>query len=219
MRITPSPRLAVLLLLTAVLSGASCSRTVLVTVPPRVDLGAYSTVGVIRFETDGLSPAEPDVTQRFLASVQAAQPGVRLLELGPQHAVLRAVDCPTLDFEAIRAVGARFGVDAVLSGRLTVSPVQPSFSVRPDLSALNARASVNGALQGTLRETSRGATVWTNGASGAWNLASIGLDAQGVPTYGRVADADRKRDQMVGELVHAATHDFRFGYRRQRVAR
>ncbi|MFU8856368.1 MAG: hypothetical protein ACNA8S_05105 [Deferrisomatales bacterium] len=217
MRAAPALLTALLLFVGAI--GTACSRTVVVPVPPRVDLGADTTIGVIPFAVEGLAPPVPDVTQRFLASVHAAQPGVRFLELGPEGEVLRAVGRDALDFEAVRAVGARFGVDAVLTGRLSVSPAKPSFSVKPDLTALSARASVSGELHGRLRETSVGATVWTNGASGTWHLASVGLNAEGVPTHGRLPDADRTRDRMIGELVHAATDDFRPGYRRHKVTR
>jgi len=205
------------LLLVGLLCCAACSRTVVVAVPPRVDLGAYPTIGVVRFEAQDQVSPEDDVTHRFLATLQAAQPGVRLLELGPEHEVLRAVGLPALDFEAVQAAGKRFGVAALLTGRLTVSPVRPTVSVGRDFTSLQARASVNGALQAKLRETGAGATVWTNGAHGTWNLATLGLNAQGVPTGGGLADADRQREQMLADLVRVATADFRPTYERHRV--
>ncbi len=205
------------LALAALLCGGACTRTVVVTVPPRVDLTAYPIVGVVGFAAEGdISPGD-DVTHRFLATLQAAQPGVRLLELGPEHEVLRAVGLPTLDFDAVRAAGKRFGVDALLTGRLTVSPVRPNLSVSPDLTSLSARASVNGSLQAKLRETGAGATVWTNGAHGTWTLATLGLNAQGLPTGAGLADADRQREKMLADLVRVATADFRATYEKRRV--
>jgi len=210
--------LLALLLFSGALAAAGCSRTVVVAVPPRVDLGAYPRVGVVRFDAAGAAASGDEVTHRFLATVQAAQPGVRLLELGPEGEVLRAVGCPGLDFQAIQAIGKHFGVDAVLTGRFEVSPAKPNFSLRPDFAALRAGVTVNGSLQARLREAAGGATVWTNGAHGTWSLASLGLDAQGALTHGGLADGDRKREEMLADLVRVATLDFRPTYERHKVA-
>jgi len=210
--------LAALLLLTLALGAAGCTKSVVVAVPPRADLAPYPRVGVVRFDAAGAAVSEDEVTHRFLATVQAAQPGVRLLELGPEGEVLRAVGCGALDFQAIQAIGRHFGVDAVLTGRLEVSPAKPNFSVRPDLTALRAGVTMNGSLQAKLREAAGGATVWTNGAHGTWSLASLGLDAQGSLTHGGLADGDRKREEMLEDLVRVATHDFRPTYERHKVA-
>lgn len=209
---------AALLWLGGVVSFSACTKTVVVTVPPRVDLHAYRCIGVVHFGVEGRLPEEEDVTHRFLATLQAAQPGVRLLELGPQPEVLQSVGCQDMDLRAIRAIGQHFGVDAVLTGELLVSDVKPNLSVSPSLSSVSARASVNGSLQAKIRETSNGATVWTNGAHGTWNLASFGLNSQGMPSHAGLSDPHEKQRQMLSDLVRVATNDFRPTYEKHKVA-
>src|SRR5438067_6990805 len=62
---------------------SSNTTTVRVAVPPRVNLHAYLTVGLVTFSS---STADADLerlsTQRFLQEVQADQPGTRVVELG-----------------------------------------------------------------------------------------------------------------------------------------
>lgn len=193
----------------AALSLAACSKTVVVAVPPRVDLKEFSTIGVVRFQADGGPSAANELTHRFLATIQAAQPGTRLLELGPEAEVLAAVRSSALDLAAVKAVGAQFGVDALLTGRLEASEAKPRLSVAPDLKALSAGASVNGSLQARLQETRTGATVWTNGAHGTWNLASLHLNGQGAPWSVHAAQPDGVHEAMLDELVEVATRDFR----------
>jgi hypothetical protein len=210
---------AALLLLSSLASFQACSKTVVVTVPPRVDLKAYRTIGVVRFEVEGGALQGEDVTHRFLATLQTAQPGIRFLELGPEEVALRAVACQSMDLQAIRAIGREYGVDAVLTGELVVSEVKPKVSVGPNLASLKARASMNGSLQAKMRETSSGATVWTNGAHGTWNVAAFGLNARGVPTHAGLADPDEKQEQMLAELVRVASTDFRPSYERHKVSK
>ncbi len=212
----PLCRLGGLLLLAAG-ALAACSKTVVVTVPPRVDLHAYRTIGVVQFGVECGPPLEREVTHRFLATIQSAQPGVRILELGSEQEVLHAVACPVMDLRAIQSIGKTFGVDAVLTGQMAVSELRPKVSLGPKLASLNARASVDGSLQAKLRETASGATVWTNGAHGTWDLASFGLDAQGMPTHAGLVDPNERHGQMVSELVRVATLDFRPTYERHRV--
>lgn len=195
----------------------SCSKTVVVTVPPRVDLKEFSTIGVVRFQVDEGPPVADEVTHRFLATMQAAQPGTRLLELGAETEVLAAVDSSSLDFSAVKAIGAHYRVDAVLTGRLAASDAKPRISVAPDLNSLSAGATMNGSLQAKLLETRTGATVWTNGAHGTWNVASLKLNGQGAPWSVRATEPDRVHEEMLDELVEVATRDFRPRYEKRKV--
>ncbi len=200
-----------------VLLLAACSKSVVVTVPPKVDLKSFPTVGVIEFDVEGTFPLRDDVTHRFLATAQAAQPGVRLLELGTEKEVLAAVGHHQLDFRAVRAIGQEYGVAALLTGQMTVSAVQPSFSVsQATLASLKAQALVNAGLRAKLQETAAGATVWTNGAHGKWSVGGINLDANGASSFG-FSDPGQKYEKMLSDLVNVATNDLRPTYERRRV--
>lgn len=79
----------VMLSLLAVLLG--CSHTVLVTVPPRMDLRNYGTLGIVEFASNSDQAINAYATHQFQEHVQGAYPGTPILELGPREAVLESV--------------------------------------------------------------------------------------------------------------------------------
>ncbi len=99
-----------LLLLLALLAG--CSRTVLVPVPPRVDLSTYRTVGIVEFASNSERAINAHATRQFQEQIQAAQPGTRFIELGDRQALLAAVGGRQLDIDAFRKIGEKYGVAA-----------------------------------------------------------------------------------------------------------
>lgn len=204
-----------LLLLSLLL--CACSNTVVVTVPPRVDLQSYKTVGLINLEVEPSFPLKEEVTPRFLATTQASQPGMRMLELGPLQQVLLSVGHRQLDFQAVRAIGSKYGVDALLSGEMTVSPVAPSIALdQISLTNLKAEAKVNGGLRAKLQETASGATVWSNGAHGRYTIASLRLGTQGAGSFG-LTEPGQQYQAMLNNLLKVATQDFRPTYERRKV--
>ncbi len=208
---------AVLLLLASLLFAWGCGgKTVVVTIPPKVDLKAYKVIGVIEFAAEGEEALRADATQKFLQSMQAAQQGILLLELGREEEVLRSVGAETLDPPAIRAIAAKNGVDAVLTGMVKVSEAKPDLKLGMDLKSLSAKASVDGGLSAKIRESRSGATLWTNSASGKWSVANLSITARGPASFG-VSDPKAKYDKMVTALVNAVTGDFWPTYQRRKV--
>jgi len=205
------------LLLAALLFSWGCgSKTIVVTIPPKVDLQTYKVIGVIEFGAEGEDVLRQDATQKFLQSLQAAQQGVLLLELGSEKDVLRSVGAETLDAPAIRAIAAKNGVDAVLTGLLKVSEAKPELQLGRDFKSLSAKASVDGGLSAKIRESRSGATLWTNSASGKWSVASLNITDRGASSFG-LSDPQAKYDKMVTALVNAVTEDFWPTYQRRRV--
>ncbi|BCR03650.1 hypothetical protein DESUT3_07190 [Desulfuromonas versatilis] len=203
----------ILFLIGLFLAGSGCSRSIVVTVPPRVDLAAFQTIGVIDFSVTGSQPLGQQATQSFLQQLQAAQPGVRVLELGPAEKFSREL----LDPAGLRAIGEKYGVDALLTGQLQVSEVKPDLRLSSAWNSLNANAYVNGALNAKLRETGRGATLWTNSVHGKWSVANINLAANGPASFG-LSNPEEKYGKMVAELSHALCADFRPTYERRRIS-
>src|SRR3954464_251941 len=116
--------------LIVLLLSAGCSsgtRTVCVTVPPRVDLHAYPMVGLVTFTSNGRGELDRLSTQKFLAALQAAQPGTRVVELGTEAQVLASVNRNSWDAAALRAIKETRGVDVVMIGRLDVENAKPDF--------------------------------------------------------------------------------------------
>src|SRR5439155_11508127 len=92
-----------LLLSLAMLWG--CSNTVLVSVPPRMDLKGYGTLGIVDFASNSDRTIDVHATRQFQEQVQAAQPGTRFIELGHRDALLASVGARQLDVDAARRIG------------------------------------------------------------------------------------------------------------------
>jgi hypothetical protein len=193
---------------------SACTPKVLLMVPPSFDLAAYDKVGLIDFTCDDHSMRKIG-TQQFQQAIQAAQPGVRVLELGSENRVLRSVRYDDLDVEAIRAIGEMYQVDALIVGRLEIEQMAPRFQVSTSLTEMTARADVEASIQARLIETASGATVWTNSARGAINVAHASVDSGGIGNFG-MSDAQGTYTKLVEGLVTRMTADFRAHYLRKR---
>jgi hypothetical protein len=145
-KIKPQTIVIVLAITFSLLFG--CSHTEKVRVPPRVELKPYSYIGVVEFSTNAEDNLGPYVTQNFIQHVQSAQPGTRILELGSEEQILRAVERKKLDLETIKLIGNKFNVDAVIVGHLEVSEIIPKVNVFTMPESLNASADVEALLNG-----------------------------------------------------------------------
>lgn len=192
------------LLSCAVLWG--CSSTVLVTVPPRMDLKGYGTLGVVDFASSG-SAVGARATQQLQEQIQAAQPGTRFIELGSRDALLAAVGRNQLDADAAKRIGKRYGVDAVFLGEVAYSDPKTDVRVN-DLTKLDAglRTEVKGDISARLVETASGASVWSNSGWVRRQIGHVNVSEYGVS--GSMTKSD-PREEMVPALVYQLTHDFR----------
>jgi hypothetical protein len=203
-----------LLLSLAVIGG--CSRTVVVPVPPRVDLRGFGTIGVVEFDSNGGPAVDTRATREFQARIHAAQPGTRLVELGPRAALLAAAGGRQFDADTLRRIGAKHGVDAVFVSEIEYS--EPRTNIRiDDIRKIEGgvKTEVRGDAASRLVETRTGASVWS---STSWATRQIGRlevsKEQGVS--GTIQSAD-PRELMVPALVFHLTHDFRPGTVRQKA--
>jgi hypothetical protein len=185
-----------------------CSNTVLVTVPPRMDLKPYGTLGILEFTSNADPAISHFATQRFQEHVQGAYPGTPILELGARDAVLEAAGATQLDAEAIKKIGQKYGVSALFVGNIVYS--EPNTDVRLiDITKLQGgvRTEIKGDISGKLLETKSGASVWS---SSAWAKRQLG----GVTVSGKngvsasVRDSNPRKD-MVPALIFHLTEDFR----------
>ncbi len=205
-----------LLLLATALTFCGCAKTFTVTVPPRVDLKAFPTIGLIEFDAQPPGELGPDATQMFLGNLQAAQPGVRVLELGSRDKVLREVGMADLESLAIRAIGEKYGVAAVLSGSVELSEVQADAKLSSDLSAITARAKIGGKMSGKLWDSANGATIWTNSSWGSWPVAKISLTEEGAGSFS-YRNLSERRNQILMSLITALNGDFWSTYETRKV--
>ena len=79
-------RITILALL-ALFLGACAQPTVLVTVPPRLDLARYPMLGIVDFVAAPERALGERAARQLVEQVQTAQPGTRFIELGPGSAL------------------------------------------------------------------------------------------------------------------------------------
>lgn len=207
-------RSAALLLAATVL--AACSRTVVVPVPPKVDLKGYGPVGIVDFGSNSEETLSARATRQFQEQVQSAQPGTRFVELGDRHQLLAAVGAKQFDAPALRKIGAKYGVTAVFTGELAYS--QPRTDVKvSDIARLEGgvRTEIRGDLSARLLETASGASVWSNSGWARRQMGAVHVSAERGVSGGM--SGGNPREEMVPALVNEITHDFRPTYVRQPV--
>jgi hypothetical protein len=131
-----------------------CSNTILVPVPPRMDLKKYGTIGLVHFATNSDPALTAFATQQFQEHVQGAFPGTPILDLGTKEAVLAAIGTTQLDADAMTLIGKKYGVSAVFLGEIVYSDPKTDVTVN-DLTSLNGsiRTEIRGDVSGKLMET------------------------------------------------------------------
>lgn len=195
-----------LLLSLAMLWG--CSSTVLVPVPPRMDLKSYGTLGIVEFASSSDRTINAHATRQFQEQIQAAQPGTRFMELGHREAVLAAVGGKQLDVDALRKIGEKYGVAAIFLGDIAYS--EPKTDVKlTDLGKLEGgvRTEIKGDISSRLVETRTGASVWSNSAWVRRQIGRLNVSAEHGVSAG--VSKSNPREEMVPALVYQLTHDFR----------
>jgi hypothetical protein len=185
-----------------------CSSTVLVSVPPRMDLKSYGTLGIVEFGSNSDGAINARATRQFQEQIQAAQPGTPFIELGNREAVLAAVGGRQLDVDALRRIGEKYGVAAIFLGDIAYS--EPRTDVKlTDLTKLEGgmRTEIRGDISSRLVETRTGASVWSNSAWARRQIGRLSVSAEHGVSGG--VSKSNPREEMVPALVYQLTHDFR----------
>ena len=207
---------AALVILLALVVQWGCSRTILVPVPPRMDLKSYGTLGIIEFASNSDPAISNYATQQFQEHVQGAYPGTPILELGNRETVLAAVGATQFDADAITKIGKKYGVTAVFLGDLVYS--EPKTDIRvTDIKRLEGgvRTEIRGDMSTKLMETQSGASVWSSSTWEKRQIGSVSLSTRrGVSAT--VGDSNPRKD-MVPALILHLTQDFRPKLVRQRA--
>lgn len=174
-----------------------------VLVDPRVALEPHVRIGLVTFSTEGARGAlAPLATQRFLAAMLAAQPGIEVLELG--------VIAGPVDAAAARRLGEAHGVRSVVAGHLVVSDLKPRVTV---FGGLRAAVEADIALSVRMLASESGATVWARSAQIRETMGSVSI-VDGQAVLG-AQDPEEAYGNLVGHLVWEVTHDFRSTWVRQ----
>jgi len=188
-----------------------CSHTEKVLLPPKVELQAYRSIGVIEFSTNAEDTLKPYLTQNFIEYVQSAQPGTRIFEMGDKNRLLGSIGHSELDPTTIQSIGKKYNVDALILGHFEVSEIRPKINIHTATGMLNANAYIEASLVTRIFETNSGVTIWTRATSGKTRVAKISVMEEGSFSIG-VHDPSEKYGKLIPELVYANTSDFRSYY-------
>jgi len=205
-------KLTILIALSAVFA-LGCSKRAMVEVPPRVNLMSFDVIGIVQFESDAEGKLPAFATQRFVETIQAAQPGVRVLELGSSEEVLETIGHDQLDFYAIKAMKEHFGVDAAIIGELVVDDVRPNIDLQSMISSMSVSAEVDASLTTRMYETAIGSTIWTRSTQRTSTVAHVGMGGGSIDFDAQ--DPERAYGALADALVQDVTRDFRATYARR----
>jgi len=189
------------------LSAFGCAHTVVVQIPPKIDLQPYGTIGIVEFASNSQENLNRIATQKFMGVIQNAQPQVRFLELGPEDQLVKKLGRNSLDIEAVKAIEEKYGVSSVFTGNFEISNVQPKVSIAKDLSSLHASAVVNISMVSKQWETASGATIWSNSRQGHWKVAGIRSNANDISFS--MSAPEEQYGRYLEELAYALTDNFR----------
>jgi hypothetical protein len=192
------------------LSVFGCAHTVVVEVPPKIDLQVYKTIGIVEFTSNSNENLNQIATQKFMGCIQNAQPQVRFLELGPEDRLVKKLGRNSLDIEAIKAIEKTYGVSSIFTGSFEISNVKPKVSIGTDLSSLHASAVVNISMVSKHWETLSGATIWSNSRQGHWKVADIHSNSKDISFS--VNTPEDQYGRYLEELAFAVTDNFRPHY-------
>lgn len=182
-----------------------------VMIPPVVDIRDYDAVGMIELSSNARGNLHQFATQKLMGAIQSAQPGARILELGSEDRVLASLGLDELSFEAVQAIGEKYGVGALLVGRLEVTEVKPRVNLSTFLQSMSAQADVEASLNARILETERGATIWTDSAQTRETVAHVSVIPHGPSEFG-ASDPEDAYGRLVQELVGTVTEDFQVRY-------
>ncbi len=204
-RILSQASLPLLALAVLLQVGCASKKTLL---PPRFDLESCGTIGMIQLDANVDPVLEKHLSSQLLQAMQQAQPRVRVVELGRQKQVLRAIGKSELDLEALRAIGDKYGVDSVLTGHMSFTKVKPSMRVSRTLTSLKLQANIRGLLEARIQETKSSATLWTRSTRASRAIARANASSGGVYDLG-VSDKEETQAALTQTLVVRLTDDFR----------
>ena len=195
------------------LSAFGCAHTIVVEIPPKIDLQPYKTIGIVEFTSNSNGKLNQIATQKFMGVIQNAQPQVRFLELGPEDQLVGKLGRNSLDIEALKAIEKIYGVSSIFTGSFEISNMTPKVSIGTDLSSLRASAVVNISMVSKHWETGSGATIWSNSRQGHWKVAGIRSNAKDISFT--VNTPEDQYGRYLEELAYAVTDNFRPHYEKR----
>ena len=195
------------------LSALGCAHTVVVEIPPKIDLQPYKTIGIVEFTSNSDEKLNQIATQKFMGSIQNAQPNLRFLELGPEDQLVKKLGRNAMDIEAIKAIENKYGVSSIFTGSFLISDIAPKVDIGTNLSSLRASAVVNVSMVSKHWDTVSGATIWSNSRQGHWKVAGIHSNSKDISFS--MTNPEDQYGRYLEELAFAVTDNFRPHYEKR----
>jgi hypothetical protein len=183
-------------------------------VPPRIDLTDFEVLGIMEFTANKKGKLASLATRRFMDMAREDQGIVRIVDLGSQKDMLRAVGHSALNQDAYKEIGEQKSLATIIVGQLNVSDVRPDITLTPGLGVMNFAADVDAALSVQMVEAATGATLWSSSSSATERVGSVTIF--GIKDFAFDADdPDKAYGKLIDELVWRVTHDFRVRWVRE----
>ena len=195
------------------LSALGCAHTVVVEIPPKIDLQPYKTIGIVEFTSNSDEKFNQIATQKFMGFIQNAQPHLRFLELGPEDQLVNKLGRNSMDIEAIKAIEKKYGVSSIFTGSFQISDIAPKVTIGTNLSSLHASADVNVSMLSKHWDTVSGATIWSNSRQGHWKVAGINSNSKDISFT--MNNPEDHYGRYLEELAFAITDNFRPHYEKR----
>jgi len=195
------------------LSAVGCAHTVVVEIPPKIDLQPYKTIGIVEFTSNSDEKLNQIATQKFMGFIQNAQPHLRFLELGPEDRLVNKLGRNSMDIEAIKAIEKEYGVSSIFTGSFQISDIAPKVTIGTNLSSLRASAVVNVSMVSKHWDTASGATIWSNSRQGHWKVAGINSNSKDISFS--ITNPEDQYGRYLEELAFAVTDNFRSHYEKR----
>lgn len=191
-----------------IIVGCGSRRRVMV--PPRVDLAAYETVGVIEFECSNKGDIASYATEQFIEAIRRDQGLVKIVELGPERDVLRAIGAKRLTPTALQDIGEQYNVNSVFHGRVDISDIRPNVILNPFVVSVDAE--VDAKLSVKMAEVAEGASIWSGSSMATAYVGNISVYGGGAFSFD-AEDPDDAYGKLVYALIDGVSGDFQVRWR------
>jgi hypothetical protein len=198
--------------LTLLAVALDCGKRVMI--PPRIDLKDHEVIGIIEFKCSNEGKLAPLATRRFTEAIRADQGMVRIVDLGTEKDVLKAVNQKRLDQDAFKAIGEKYGVSTIFAADLIVSDVRPKISITPGFGVMSFSAEVAATLAVRMVEAASGASVWNSSADARQEVGGVTIFGGKAFAF-NADDPDEAYGDLVDALVYKTTRDFRVTWERR----
>jgi hypothetical protein len=187
-----------------------CGKRVMVA--PRIDLADHETIGIIEFRSSNEGQIASFATEQFMEAIRRDQGLVKIVELGTEKDVLKAIGAKKLTPDALQDIGEKFSVNTIFYGKLDVSSIRPEVTITPGIMSVDAE--VDAKLSVKMVEVIEGASIWSGSAMATEHVGSVSVFGGTAFTFD-AEDPDEAYGKLIYSLVEGVSRDFQVRWVRQ----